>query len=669
MQDLVRFGVFELHLRHQELRKAGTLIRLRPQAFKLLVLLTRHAGELLSRERIRKELWSSDTTVDFEQGVNRCVKELRVALGDDAEPPRYIKTVHRGGYLFVAPVHGNGHPAETKRPYQEFQLTTHSHEASITLAAISPDGRYLAYADASGMYVELIESGETHAFRDVEASQICWISWFPDSTKLAVSGQGRQTSPPAIWVLSIFGSVLWKLSVPAAEAVPFLDGSGLVFIDTSGKDVWLVKSGGEDQRRIFSGEEADRIAHLAWLSEGQKLLFRRVRVGLYRFDVTIECLDLTSGRVTTVLSDSRLRGSSVSPEGRLVYALADTAPRQSDVNLWEIQMDPYTAELVGKPLRITHWTGCNLYGLSMSRDATRLAFLKGPYQANVYVGELVGEGTELKNVRRLTLDERNHLPTAWTSDSKSVLFHSDRNGKWEIFRQGLDDRTAAAFITGTHDCRGARISPDGSSVFYFARPRDRMWSWSEPLTLMRIPYAGGVPSIVSSERRPYSVRCARQENLCILGERKLTGQFAFYALDAAGSKGRQLAKTKVEIPLDQNHWDISPDGAHIAILVSGGPPGKVRILSVPDGATRDFIVPDWGGLQSMDWAANGQGLYVSSQSATHVSLLFIDLRGHAWVLRQQPGRFQTWGVPSPDGHYLAFLEWTSASNVWMIEHF
>ena len=77
MQAPIRFGVFELDLDRIELRKAGTLLRMRPQALKLLALLTAYAGELVTREKIRAELWDSETTVDFEQGINRCIREIR----------------------------------------------------------------------------------------------------------------------------------------------------------------------------------------------------------------------------------------------------------------------------------------------------------------------------------------------------------------------------------------------------------------------------------------------------------------------------------------------------------------------------------------------------------------------------------------------------------------
>ena len=104
MQAPIRFGVFELDLDRIELRKAGTLLRMRPQPLKLLALLAAYAGELVTREKIRQELWSAETNADFEQGVNRCIKEVRSALDHDAESPRYIKTVHRRGYMhFLVP--------------------------------------------------------------------------------------------------------------------------------------------------------------------------------------------------------------------------------------------------------------------------------------------------------------------------------------------------------------------------------------------------------------------------------------------------------------------------------------------------------------------------------------------------------------------------------------
>jgi eukaryotic-like serine/threonine-protein kinase len=105
-QQSLSFGEFDLNLAAEELRKSGVLLKLPPQPFQLLVLLTSRPGEVVTREEIRKQLWAEDTNVDFEAGVNKSINQIREALGDDAGQPRYLKTLPRRGYCFIAPVRG-----------------------------------------------------------------------------------------------------------------------------------------------------------------------------------------------------------------------------------------------------------------------------------------------------------------------------------------------------------------------------------------------------------------------------------------------------------------------------------------------------------------------------------------------------------------------------------
>jgi len=102
--SVFRFGVFRFHGGTLELARQGVAIRLQTQPARLLAVLLSRAGELVTREAIREALWHDGTNVDFEQGVNRCVRQLRAALGDDTGAPRYIKTIPRLGYCFVAAV-------------------------------------------------------------------------------------------------------------------------------------------------------------------------------------------------------------------------------------------------------------------------------------------------------------------------------------------------------------------------------------------------------------------------------------------------------------------------------------------------------------------------------------------------------------------------------------
>ncbi len=102
--DVIRFGVFEADTFTGELRKHGLRIKLQKQPFQVLSLLLARPGELVTREELRLKLWPADTFVDFEQGLNKAINKLREALSDDRETPRYIETLPRRGYRFIAPV-------------------------------------------------------------------------------------------------------------------------------------------------------------------------------------------------------------------------------------------------------------------------------------------------------------------------------------------------------------------------------------------------------------------------------------------------------------------------------------------------------------------------------------------------------------------------------------
>ena len=105
-----RFGAFEVDLRAGELYKHGIRLKLQDQPFQVLAVLLEHPGDVVTREELRQRLWPSDTFVDFDTGLNSAIKKLRDALSDSADEPRYIETLPRRGYRFIARVE-NGDPA------------------------------------------------------------------------------------------------------------------------------------------------------------------------------------------------------------------------------------------------------------------------------------------------------------------------------------------------------------------------------------------------------------------------------------------------------------------------------------------------------------------------------------------------------------------------------
>jgi DNA-binding winged helix-turn-helix (wHTH) protein len=107
-RQISRFGVFELDLTAGELRKSGVRLRLQGQPFQVLALLLQRAGEVVTREELRQQLWPSDTFVDFDHSLNTAINKVREALGDSASSPRYVETLARRGYRFIAPVEAAG---------------------------------------------------------------------------------------------------------------------------------------------------------------------------------------------------------------------------------------------------------------------------------------------------------------------------------------------------------------------------------------------------------------------------------------------------------------------------------------------------------------------------------------------------------------------------------
>ncbi|HEY6337128.1 MAG TPA: winged helix-turn-helix domain-containing protein, partial [Candidatus Sulfotelmatobacter sp.] len=103
----VRFGLFELDLDARELRKSGVRIKLQEQPFQILAMLLERPGAIVTREELQKQLWSGDTFVDFDLSLNSAVKKVRHALSDDSENPRFVETLYRRGYRFIAPVNGS----------------------------------------------------------------------------------------------------------------------------------------------------------------------------------------------------------------------------------------------------------------------------------------------------------------------------------------------------------------------------------------------------------------------------------------------------------------------------------------------------------------------------------------------------------------------------------
>ena len=164
----LRFGVFEVDLRAGELRKHGLQVRLQKQPFQVLVMLLGHPGEVVTREELQKKLWPADTFVDFDHGLNKAINKIREALGDSAESPRFVETVARRGYRFLAEVRPiDGVPQSGPEPTIEAHPQIHERDRtplSDDRAARKRLVAFLAWGISISMVVLLFVIGVAWTF-------------------------------------------------------------------------------------------------------------------------------------------------------------------------------------------------------------------------------------------------------------------------------------------------------------------------------------------------------------------------------------------------------------------------------------------------------------------------------------------------------------------------
>ena len=571
-------------------------------------------------------------------------------------------------------------PAPKPEPVLK-QITSNASENAVLDASISPDGKYLAFADPTGTYLRVIETGENHRLVSHETLGVERVAWFPDGTRLALTAFNEEKEGGSAWAISILGGAPRKLRDNALIGSVSPDGSLISLLDFGLKGgsgeagIWVMGPDGENARKLVPGVPGEWLMSAgSWSPDSGKLVFVRGSSSAGAFKASLEITGRDGGPTTVVHSDPNLgtlQGSYPSwmPDGRILYSLAEPSPNQTSANLWEIATDPRTGTATGEPRRLTSFPDSMVVWSSVTRDGKRVAFLKRRQQADVYLGDLQAGATRLDNVRRLTLDERDDHPSGWTRDSKSLYFSSNRQGTPDIYRQGAEDRTAEVVIGGPGREAGAELSPDGSCLLYVTRPPA---SESSPARVMRIPVAGGPPEVVVEQKHLLGFDCPRAPGASCILLLYQDGKISFFAFDPLKGRQREIGEAHPAQPV----WSVSPDGARIAFVTGlspGAPTEKLRIktMSVADGTTHEFRAEGLSDPTDVSWSADGKGLFVIDNSAVGRRLLRFDLEGHVSVLRQSASGYGLIDhpIPSPDGRYLAFEEFTQESNAWIMENF
>jgi len=573
------------------------------------------------------------------------------------------------------------------------QLTFNPAENPVTSGAISPDGKYLAYSDTKGMHIQTVDTGEVHTVqlpdlpKGTKADwEIVHAPWFPDNTRFLANahpaGEGEsswssQTS--SIWMVTINGGAPHRVRDNAMGWSVSPDGSSIAFGTNKGKygdhEIWLMGPNGEQAHKLFDTNEANCLAALTWRPDGQRVMYVRSEAPC-AFDGSNDTLvssDLKGGPTITVLPNSEMRNVNEFlwlRDGRLIYGVRQPRGISATVtaNCWVVRLDARTGQPSEKPTRLTNWAGFGLNNFGATANGRRLSFLEFGGRGTVYVADLLAGGTRIRNSRQFTLGEDTYI-SAWTPDSKTILFGANRAGIFAMYKQSLNSDEAEVFAGGTVGFRKALVSADGKWVMGFLerKPGDPSGAGQ----LMRIPFTGGSPELIFQAGPMSDISCASPAtNLCVIAEvtedRK---QAVVKSLDPVKGRGRELARIDIDPNIQDPYCDCqtSPDGTRLAVDLRGEGPIHIRSLR---GGQEQVIQPKGLDLRgNYHWAADGRGLYVSSTVKGNTALLHVDLQSNAHVVWENHGNNATWGIPSPDGRHLAILGWTTNSNMWMMENF
>jgi eukaryotic-like serine/threonine-protein kinase len=585
------------------------------------------------------------------------------------------------------------------------QITANPLEDWVMTSAISPDGKYVVYRDQTGVYLRSIESGDTRAISIPQdlGNRLGQLRWFPDGGKLLAVV--NDPAPQALWLITALGKsrpqLLYKNGVMPTVSP---DGQSVAFVNCCVTPPWAgsIRVGdieGQPTRDLVVVKQDQRLISPAWSPDGRWIAYARMwNAGQTPKRSVIEVRPAAGGPAKVLVSDASLPGgvapcfsafgTSVfscmawSSDWRLVFIatqLPQSPSGEPKYSLWDLQIHPGTLNPVGKAQQLTPWSARMPNELTVTADGKRLSFLEQQSWQDVYLVELGQGGTSVKRPRRFTLDNRGiDSLDSWTRDSQAILFSSSRNGKAEVFRQGLGDTISEAIIRGREDDHSARLTADESWMLY---------AESTPATranpgfnrIMRRPAGGGPTEILLQEpvtdiegSFTWDYKCPLRPGLpCVISE-KHGNDLALYTLDPERGKAKQLGRITVR-PFFGWDWDVAPDGSRLAVIGKLNHDGQIEVLTVSDGRWHEISPqPDIGLLFYVAWTMDEKGFFVTSWKNDSMRMERVSLAGRSQILLGKDGYHvgeMQKALPSPDGKHLAYEAGTHDSNVWMIEHF
>jgi DNA-binding winged helix-turn-helix (wHTH) protein/WD40 repeat protein len=651
------FGLYEIDLGTGELWKAGFRIKLQGQPFKVLTTLLEKPGQVVTREELQTRLWGKDTVVDFDHSLGTAINKIREALGDSAENPRFIETLARRGYRFIAPVgviEPPGMPSEATAASSNDAAQTGSQAGSMSAGAeqgafpaqlvttkTSKRTRWATIAIAvltacvAGFFVgsSRTGSGPPHIIQITHNGHLApSVDSIEDLAAATTDGvhlyaATLDSGHSVLSAVSISGGLVEPLNIPSEVASPALgdispDGSRLLLRDhlspEAEQPLWVVPTIGGSALRV-----GDVLAHDAtWMPDGDGILYAN-GTDLY----------LTHLSRQQQIHYASLPGRAFwlrwEPNGKLLrFTVLD--PTTHTLSLWQITSSDRTPQRIlggfnqpageccgvwtadGRSFVFQSSKGGNndLWKLSGSSASNPVRLTDGPLEFESPIAARSGSriffmGADARSELESVAPNGDLVPVKGFL-STAVRVDYSRNGKWvtwtdtggQLWRARSDGTEKLQITPDNLSAFLARWSPDGSRIAVMAREAGKAWQ--------------------------------------------------IYITSANGGDFQPLLKEK------RNAGDPSwsPDGSSIVFGRTNDAMGKdneartLNIVHLPDGAIE--AVPDSAGLFSPRWSPDGR--YIAALSVDQRQVRVYSVAARSWMtLAVASGADPIW---SPDSHYL-----------------
>jgi len=720
---IVSFGPFEANLETQELQKLGMRLRVPNQSFQILALLLERRGQLVAREDLRQRLWPSDTFVEYDQGLNAAVNRLRDALGDSADNPRYIETLPRRGYRFIAAVEVVAKDQEPSRAIGDTVssasiVTTGPEKQSATTASIPAE--LLMPAKLGGVNLRIFRialaviflfilsvtalislrkhPGESYSssvavtpFTSLPGQEVA-PTFSPDGSQIAFAWNSNPEDGFDLYVKTIGSERTIKLTDhPAHWISPAWspDGTQIAFARwaSHASGIFVIPALGGPERKLADADFwHEPFMQVSWSPDSKSLAFWSTLGG--ESHIFVMSLDnLHSQVLAPNMSCWDMAAPSFSPDGKNLAFVCT-----SSVAVYGI----YALPLAGaSPHLVTSMMGY-FRGLTWSADGTRIVFSNDSGDGGaLWQADLAGK------LVKLPFGEEGSSPSVASRGNRLAYVRGWKTA--DIWRLDLNSRdpenSATKLIYSTRTQRVPQYSPDGSKIVFESDRSGTHEIWLTDadgnnliqLTAFNGPQTGA-PSWCSDGHR-------------IAFDSRASGSSAIYVEDV-GERLPRVVKTNVSnlaVPAwsEDCKWLLASDGHHSLYRVpAGGGPAtpisdKGSWFSVVSNGRIYFNMKEskgvslWseavsgGGSEPLkamptldageSWTATQHGIYYTLSNSKPATVNFYDFATRTVRrvanLPQRPTPGEGLSV-SPDGRWLLYTQTDDAQgDIMLANHF